>query len=61
MREEFEQRRNELLDEITKLEMQEAELTAIERIHKIAQELQMVQTSEPVQFLRDDKDWRLFK
>jgi cell division protein FtsL len=56
MREEFEQERNTLLDEISKLEMQEAKLTSIERIHKIARELHMVQPSEPLRFLRDDKD-----
>ena len=54
MRQEFEQRKSQLLDEIGKLEMQEAELTSIKRIHEIAQTLQMVQPMEPVQALQED-------
>lgn len=54
MREEFEQRQNQLIDEINKLEMQEAELSSIERIHTIAREFQMVYPSEPAYILRAD-------
>jgi cell division protein FtsL len=49
---EFEQQRDGLLDEINKLEMQEAELTSIERIHKIASELRMVLPAEQARILR---------
>ncbi len=54
MREGFEQRRDQLRDEINKLKIQEAKLTSIERIHEIAKELQMVQPSEPAYVLRND-------
>jgi hypothetical protein len=54
MRQEFEQRKSQLLDEIGKLEMEEAGLTSIERIHEIVQALQMVQPTEPVQALQED-------
>jgi cell division protein FtsL len=54
IRQEFKQRKNQLLDEINKLEMQEAELTSIERIHEIAQELHMVLPSEPAHTLQSD-------
>jgi cell division protein FtsL len=56
MRQEFEQRKSQLLDEIGKLEMEEAGLTSIERIHEIVQALQMVQPTEPVQALQEDAD-----
>ena len=54
LREEFEQQRSQLLDEINKLEVREAELTAIERIHEVARELNMVQPTEPATVLQAD-------
>ncbi len=54
MREEFEQRRDQLHNEINKLKIQETKLTSIERIHEIAKDLQMVQPSEPAYVLRAD-------
>ena len=56
VREDLEPHRKFLLDEISKLEMQEAELTSIERIHKIAKKLKMIQPSEPAQILQDDNN-----
>jgi cell division protein FtsL len=61
MREDFEQQKNQLLDEISKLEMQEAELTSIEHIHKIAQELQMVQPTQPIQALPEEPNGSIRK
>ena len=54
MREEFEQRRGQLQNEINKLKIQETRLTSIERIHKIAKDLRMVQSSKPAYVLRAD-------
>ena len=54
MREEFEQRRDQLHNEINRLKIEETKLTSIERIHEIAKDLQMVQPSEPAHALRAD-------
>ena len=54
MREEFEQRRNQLHNEINRLKIQETKLTSIERIHEIAEDLQMVQPSKQAYVLRAD-------
>ena len=54
MREDFEQRRNQLHNEINRLKIEETRLTSIERIHEIAKDLQMVQPSEPAHVLRAD-------
>ena len=54
MREEFEQRRYQLYNEINRLNIEETKLTSIERIHEIAKDLQMVQPSEPAHTLRAD-------
>ena len=54
MREEFEQRRDQLHNEINRLKIEETKLTSIERIHEIAKDLQMVQPSEPAHVLRVD-------
>ncbi|MYE87376.1 hypothetical protein F4X33_00045 [Candidatus Poribacteria bacterium] len=54
MREEFEQRRDRLHNEINKLKIEETRLTSIERIHEIAKDLQMVQPSESAHALRAD-------
>ncbi len=54
MREEFEQRRYQLYNEINRLKIEETKLTSIERIHEIAKDLQMVQPSEPAHTLRAD-------
>lgn len=54
MREEFEQRRDQLHNEINRLKIEETKLTSIERIHEIAKDLQMVQPSESGHALRAD-------
>ena len=54
MREEFEQHRDQLHNEINRLKIQETRLTSIERIHEIAKDLQMVQPSEPAHALDAD-------
>lgn len=54
MREGFEQRRDQLQNEINKLKIQETRLTSIERIHEIAQDLKMVQPSKPAHVLKAD-------
>ena len=54
MREEFEQHRDQLHNEINRLKIQETRLTSIERIHEIAKDLQMVQPSEPAHALGAD-------
>ena len=54
MREGFEQRRNQLHNEINRLKIEETKLTSIERIHEIAKDLQMVQTAKPAYVLRAD-------
>ena len=54
MREGFEQRRDQLRNEINRLKIQETKLTSIERIHEIATDLQMVQSFKPAYVLRDD-------
>ena len=54
MREGFEQRRDQLQNEINRLKIQETRLTSIERIHKIAKDLQMVQPSKPAYVLKAD-------
>jgi len=54
MREDFEQRRDQLHNEINKLKIQETRLTSIERIHEIAEDLQMVQPSQQAHVLRAD-------
>ena len=54
MREGFEQRRDQLQNEINRLKIQETKLTSIERIHEIAKDLQMVQPSKPAYVLRPD-------
>ncbi len=56
VREELEPHRKFLVDEIAKLEMQDAELTSIERIHQIAKKLNMIQPTEPAQILQDDNN-----
>ncbi len=50
----FEQQKNQLLNEMDILINEEAELTSVERIHKIAKELDMIQSSKPVQVIRGD-------
>ena len=54
MREGLEQQRNQLQNEINGLKIQETKLTSIERIHEIAKDLQMVQTSKSAYVLRAD-------
>ena len=54
MREGFEQRRNQLQNEINTLKIEETKLTSIERIHEIAKDLQMVQPSKPAYVLEAD-------
>ncbi len=54
MREDFEQRRDQLHNEINRLKIQETKLTSIERIHEIAKDLQMVQPSRQAYVLRAD-------
>ena len=54
MREEFEQRRDQLHNEINRLKIEETRLTSIERIHEIAEDLQMVQPSKQAHVLRAD-------
>ena len=54
MREGFEQRRDQLQNEINKLKIEETRLTSIERIHEIAKDLQMVQPSKPAYVLGAD-------
>ena len=54
IRENCEQRKNQLIDEIHKLELEEARLTSVERIHEFARALRMVQPSHPVHILRDE-------
>ncbi len=54
MREGFEQRRDQLQNEINRLKIQETRLTSIERIHEIAKDLQMVQPSKPTYMLKAD-------
>jgi cell division protein FtsL len=54
MREEFEHRRDQLHNEINRLKIQETKLTSIERIHEIAEDLQMVQPSKQAYVLRAD-------
>lgn len=56
IREELEPYRKSLLDEIGKLETREAKLTSVKNIHEIAKKLNMIQSSEPVQILQDDKN-----
>lgn len=51
MREGFEQRRDQLQNEINRLKIEETRLTSIERIHEIAKDLQMVQPSKPAYVL----------
>ena len=47
----FKQQENQLLDEIGKREIEEADLTSIERIHEIAREFEMIQPSKPAYVL----------
>ena len=54
MREDFEQRRDQLHNEINRLKIQKTRLTSIERIHEIAEDLQMVQPSKQVHVLPAD-------
>ncbi len=54
MREGFEQRRDQLHNEINRLKIQETRLTSIKRIHEIAKDLQMVQPSDPAHVLQAD-------
>lgn len=54
MREGFEQRRDQLQNEINRLKIQETRLTSIERIHEIAKDLQMVQPSKQTYVLNAD-------
>ena len=54
MREDFEQRRDQLHNEINRLKIEETKLTSIERIHEIAKDLQMVQPSKQAHSLRAD-------
>ena len=54
LRTSFEQQKNQLLNEMDILIKEEAELTSVERIHKIAKELDMVQSSKPVHIIRGD-------
>jgi cell division protein FtsL len=54
MREGFEQRRDQLQNEINRLKIEETRLTSIERIHEIAKDLQMVQPSKPAYVLGAD-------
>ena len=54
MREGFEQQRDQLQNEINRLKIEETRLTSIERIHEIAKDLQMVQSSKPAYVLKAD-------
>ena len=54
MREGFEQRRDQLQNEINRLKIEETRLTSIERIHEIAKDLQMVQPSKSAYVLGAD-------
>ena len=54
IRDDFEQQKSQLIDEIHKLELEEARLTSVERIHEFARELRMVQPLHPVHILRDE-------
>ena len=54
MREDFEQRRDQLHNEINRLKIEETRLTSIERIHEVAKDLQMVQPSKQAHVLRAD-------
>ncbi len=56
VREGLEPHRKFLLNDIGKLEIQEAKLTSIERIHQIAKKLNMIQPTEPAQILQDDNN-----
>ena len=54
LRNSFERQRDQLRNEMRILTKEEAELTSVERIHKIAKELNMIQSSKPVQIIRGD-------
>lgn len=56
VRDELEPHKNFLLDEINEFERQEAKLTSVKNIHEIAKKLNMIQSSEPVRILQDDKN-----
>jgi cell division protein FtsL len=53
IREDFREEKNQLTNEIRRLQLEEARLTSAKRIHAFARELQMVQPSPPV---RNSKD-----
>lgn len=53
MQQDFRQQKNRLINEISKLQAEEAALTTMKHVYKIAKELQMVQPSKPIQILQD--------
>ena len=55
MRQDFGQQKKKLASKISKLQAEEAELTTMEYLHKVAKELQMIQPSQPIQILQDKK------
>lgn len=48
IREDVTEKKNQLTNEIRRLQLEEAKLTSAKRVHAFAQELQMVQPSPPV-------------
>lgn len=53
IREDARKKKNQLTNEIRRLQLEEAKLTSAKRIHAFAQELQMVQPSPPVRNLEE--------
>ncbi len=48
IREDVREKKNQLTNEIRRLQLEEAKLTSAKRVHAFAQELEMVQPSPPV-------------
>ena len=53
IRDDVKKKKNQLTNEIRRLQLEEAKLTSAKRIHEFAQELQMVQPSPPVRNLEE--------
>lgn len=53
IREDVKNQKNQLTNEIRRLQLEEAQLTSAERIHAFARELQMVPPSPPVRDLEE--------
>ena len=53
IREDVEKEKKQLINEIRRLQLEEARLTSAERIHAFARELQMVQPSPPMRDLEE--------